>query len=282
MPRRYSLLLDKLRNGQQCLIEVVQGGICRGVVSGLTAAFVISAADRNRIIGENPEADCIIHSFVQGRSIRRYWMEPSQAFLIYTHHGIDMRPYPAVLEHLRPFRSKLEGRATKQEWYELQQPQLAYKEPLEQPKIVFPDIATECRFALDSSGAFGANTVYFLPTDDLRLLGLLNSRLALFYFKQVCAALEGPGEAYLRFFGQYLEGFPVAMPQAHSKREASLVSLVQHMLDQHERLAGVKTGHEREIIQRDIDSTDKQIDRLVYDLYGLTDEEIAIVEEATK
>ena len=40
-----------------------------------------------------------------------------------------------------------------------------------------------------------------------------------------------------------------------------------------------KTDHKKSLIQRQMDATDKQIDQLVY---GLTDEEIRIVEEATK
>ena len=40
----------------------------------------------------------------------------------------------------------------------------------------------------------------------------------------------------------------------------------------------VKTDHEKNLIQRQIDYTDKEIDKLVYDLYGLTEEEIKIVE----
>ncbi len=54
------------------------------------------------------------------------------------------------------------------------------------------------------------------------------------------------------------------------------------MLDLHKGLAEAKTAHERTVIERDIAATDRQIDRLVYDLYGLTEEEIAIVEEATQ
>ena len=53
------------------------------------------------------------------------------------------------------------------------------------------------------------------------------------------------------------------------------------MLDRHARLATVKTAHERTTLERRIESTDREIDRLVYELYGLTDEEIALVEEAT-
>jgi len=54
------------------------------------------------------------------------------------------------------------------------------------------------------------------------------------------------------------------------------------MLCLHTRLAAEKLPQRREQIQREIDATDRQIDQLVYQLYGLSDEEIRIVEEATK
>jgi len=54
------------------------------------------------------------------------------------------------------------------------------------------------------------------------------------------------------------------------------------MLDLHQRLPAAKTAHEKTVLQRDIDATDREIDRLVYELYGLMEEEIRIVEEATK
>jgi hypothetical protein len=53
------------------------------------------------------------------------------------------------------------------------------------------------------------------------------------------------------------------------------------MLDLHARVAKVRTDHERTVLQRQIEHTDRQIDALVYELYGLTAEEIALVEEAT-
>ncbi len=158
--------------------------ICRGVVSGLTDAFVISPEQRRNILARDPAAKAIIRPFLQGRNIRRYSVQPSGDYLIYTYHGVDMSPYPTVIEHPRQFKKRLERRATKQAWYELQQPQYGYKGFLESPKIVFPDIATECRFALDTGGHFGANTVYFIPSDDLFLLGLLNSKLAYFHFRE--------------------------------------------------------------------------------------------------
>jgi hypothetical protein len=47
------------------------------------------------------------------------------------------------------------------------------------------------------------------------------------------------------------------------------------------RLTAEQLPQKREQLQREIDATDRQIDQLVYQLYGLTDEEIAIVEQAT-
>ena len=51
------------------------------------------------------------------------------------------------------------------------------------------------------------------------------------------------------------------------------------MLALQKQLAAAKVPHDKTVLQGQIDATDRQIDRLVYDLYGLTEEEIKIVEE---
>jgi len=61
----------------------------------------------------------------------------------------------------------------------------------------------------------------------------------------------------------------------------SLCELAEAMISLSARLSSAKTGHERTLVERQIEATDRQIDRLVYDLYGLTDAEIALVEEVT-
>ena len=174
----------------------------------------------------------------------------------------------------------MKARATRQEWYELQQPQYAYTKYFESPKIVFPDIATAPRFVLDDDGHYGSNTIYFIPKRDLYLLGLLNSKLGFFYFRIVCAGLEGTGDTYLRFFGQYLEGFPVRTinfsDPTDKAQHDKMVSLVERMLELHKR--NPRLPQEQEMVKREIESTDRQIDKLVYELYGLTEEEIEIVE----
>lgn len=64
-------------------------------------------------------------------------------------------------------------------------------------------------------------------------------------------------------------------------RHEKMMELVERMLALHEKLAEVKIERERTVIGHQISTTDKQIDDLVYELYGLTDEEIEIVEKAT-
>ena len=66
------------------------------------------------------------------------------------------------------------------------------------------------------------------------------------------------------------------------RHPSPIVALVERMLDLHKRLADAKTGHEKTLFSRQIEATDRQIDALVYELYGLSEEEIAIVEEAAR
>jgi len=69
---------------------------------------------------------------------------------------------------------------------------------------------------------------------------------------------------------------------ADKARHDNMVALVERMLALHKQLADVKTDHEKTLIERQIEATDRQIDALVYELYELTEEEIGIVEGAGK
>jgi hypothetical protein len=65
---------------------------------------------------------------------------------------------------------------------------------------------------------------------------------------------------------------------ADKSRHDRMVELVERMLALHKQLAAAKIEHEKTALQRQIETTDRQIDALVYELYGLTEEEIKIVE----
>jgi hypothetical protein len=67
-------------------------------------------------------------------------------------------------------------------------------------------------------------------------------------------------------------------PSVHIKQD---IAPAFYQLATHKNIAAVKTAHERTGFQRQAEATDREIDQWVYDLYGLTDDEIRIVEDAT-
>jgi hypothetical protein len=114
------------------------------------------------------------------------------------------------------------------------------------------------------------------------ILGIMNSRLCAFVYGYINPER---GEALAQVKKKHVERLPIRTidftnptDKAHHDR---IVELVKAMLKLQKQFAGAKTSHEKTAIQRQIDAPDKQIDQLVYELYGLTDEEIRIVEEAT-
>jgi len=115
------------------------------------------------------------------------------------------------------------------------------------------------------------------------LLGLMNSKLLNFYFKNNSVLFRG---GFFSANRQYIENLPIRVINFSNSTDKALhdrmVELVEFMLKLHKDLQSAKTDHEKSLIQRQIDATDKQIDQLVYELYDLTGEEIRIVEEATK
>jgi hypothetical protein len=71
------------------------------------------------------------------------------------------------------------------------------------------------------------------------------------------------------------------MNKVDRQRQKELCRNVDKLLSLKESYPKAKTAHQKTALQRQIDATDREIDLLVYELYGLTDEEIAIVEQAT-
>jgi len=114
-------------------------------------------------------------------------------------------------------------------------------------------------------------------------LGVLNSKLLNDYYQLLNPEI---GEALAEVKATNLKRLPICRIDpsdlSDKARDDRMVELVDTMLKLNKTLKAAKTDHEKSLIQRQIDATDKQIDQLVYELYGLTGEEIRIVEEATK
>ncbi len=273
-----SNLLIKIQKNSQTITKYIQCKPKRGIITGLNEAFVIDSIKRQEFISSDPKYENIIKPILMGRDIRRYSIDFANRYLIWCYIGISIQDYPLVFSHLEQYQGRLQKRWDQgNHWWELRA--CDYYDLFSAPKIIYPDIAANCRFCLDEKGFFSTNTTYFIPGNDLYLLGILNSKFAQYYFNQVCAGLEGGGTTYLRFFGQYLENFPVHIieNQAEKIKQDKMFSLVKKMLLRNTQ--SPRTPQEKEALKREIEATDKQIDNLVYELYGLTNEEIEIVEK---
>lgn len=114
------------------------------------------------------------------------------------------------------------------------------------------------------------------------LLGIYNSRL-LNYLYASRVREEGRTFAQVKVINlNPLPIYKIDPNDPHEKKNHNkMVGLVEEMLDLHKNLIKAEVPHDKEAIQRQIDTTDKQIDQLVYKLYGLTEEEIGVVEGKT-
>jgi hypothetical protein len=186
--------------------------------------------------------------------------------------------YPAIARHLDPYAIAGEKRYDKGDyWWELRA--CDYYAEFEKAKIIYPNVSQRGAFVLDNQGTFIDKTCYFIPQEDKYLLGLLNSRLLLFYFSHIAVQRRG---GYFEFLTQYVVQLPIRTidfnDPADARRHERVVSLVERMRGLQEELGAVKTPNERAMVERRIEAVDGQIDGLVYELYGLTEGEIKIVE----
>ena len=103
-------------------------------------------------------------------------------------------------------------------------------------------------------------------------LGVLLSQLGAWYLRTKYTIYD---TLYPWYTKKQLATFPV------KKKNDNVVKLVEEMVLLRKHLVAAKTPDEKTRIQRQIDATDHQIDQLVYELYGLSDKEIQIVERGT-
>jgi len=153
-------------------------------------------------------------------------------------------------------------------------------------KLVTRQIGRYPEFALDNAGWHCLNTMFMVnlrraEPDPRYVLAILNSKLmhALWLDR-----FYDQRRTFPKIKGTYLKQLPVRSinfsdPTDKAKHD-KVVSLVEQMLALHQQLAAAKTPDDQIRLQRQIDATDRLIDQMVYDLYGLQDEEISIVEES--
>ena len=160
------------------------------------------------------------------------------------------------------------------------------------PKLLTPSIANQASFVFDKNGEYyfvgsgggGGGGYGIIIKESFKLsyeylLGLLNSKLLDYFLKKISTPFQG---GYFAFNKQYIQQLPIRTINFNEPAEKSahdkIVALVDSMLALHKSLALAQSPVEKQRLKKYIKSTDDGIDKLVYDLYGLSQEEIRIVE----
>jgi hypothetical protein len=204
---RLARLRDKIVAGKKTLGEVY-GAPLYGIKTGLNDAFIVDQATRDRLVKQDRKSAKLLKPFLKGENVKRWRVEPEGLFLINIPKGkIDIDDYPAIRDWLLPFKPQLEKRATKQEWFELQQAQLAYQPKFAEPKIVYPIISQGPKFSCESDGSFINDKTFMLPLR-LELLAMLNSKLIWFILFGTSSPLRG-GQWRLELREQYISILPI-------------------------------------------------------------------------
>lgn len=279
-------LIEKLQNTGTPLGEYVDG-FYRGVTTGFNGAFIIDEAKRKEIITQDPKSTEVIKPLLRGRDIKRYHTQWASLYLLFipwhfpfhedsTITGVSQNAenqfrenYPSIYNHLLQYKDRLSNRnraetGIRYEWYALQRCANTYLSEFEKPKIIYRRIAQSLDAIYDTTGIFGLDTIFFIPTDDLSLLAILNSKFFDWYARHKVLPLNDPwAGGGLQFFAQYMEKVPIAGMTSEQRTELS--DLVNQIL------ADPESDSVREI--------EREIDELVYQLYGLTEAEIELIKQ---
>jgi hypothetical protein len=327
-----ALLRDKIVKGGKTLGEVY-GEPAAGIKTGLNSAFIIDRETRDELIRRDTNSAKLIKHLAMGDSAHKWITINRENYLIYiARDKIKIDNFPSIKKHLLPFRKSLESRALDQKWYELQQAQTRYEIYYGGPKIIFRDISDKPTFSFDADGFYIDMTCFCLPTDDLAVLALLNSRASWFFRKSLTPELRG---GFFRLKTQFVTKLPIPSISREMQRRLSVLakrctddarlrfraqSEVRHRIldlapSEHKKLSRklekwwtfdfadfrsevkrtfradipvkergewetylAKNATEVRKLDADIEMAEREIDAIVYRLFDLTAEEIALLE----
>lgn len=251
--------------------------ILSGIKTGLNKAFIIGEKIKDQLIKADNRNSEIIRPILRGKDIQKYYFHLANYWVIYTHNGSKVkkikpvnveRDYPVIYEYLKSFKSELENRPSKGDtWGNLP---ANYTNLFESPKLIWGELSDIAKFAYDSTGTYIEATAFLLTGDNIKyLLAILNSTLGQWYFERITTT---SGMGTNRWKKYKIQQFPIKIATVDRKKEFEIK--VDEILAITQREDYIQNDAKK--IQ--VKELEKEIDKMVYKLYDLTDEEIKVVE----
>ena len=288
--------------------------IFQGLVTGADSVFILSWEGKGKYLSDATKQrhhieSNIMHPLCKGSvNIRRYHISEVNKSILFPYKEVQGKAvllstreltieYPQAWEYLKANREILEererGKWKNDRWYAFGRSQNLNE--MDQKKILTPSIAKSASFTLDASdfyyfvgsgrrrrGGYGITLKPEKQTAYEIYLRFIKLKIARKFLKSISSTFSGGYYAYNR---QYIEQLPIRLINFSDPNQKAMhdrmVTFVEKIQSLHKQLPLAKTDQEKTVLQRQIDTTDHQIDQLVYELYELTEEEIKLVEETT-
>ena len=244
--------------------------VFQGIVTGNNPAFIFDSEAEALSYGIDKE---LLHPLCHGRDIERYAVRSRERRILYLNNSVNIETYPNTETWLAAFKDALSKRREAKngaiQWYSLQWPRVKSELDLKEKILVQNTrneaLKTRICAVLDDKSVYGSQGVNFIIPNDVHaslryLLGILDSMLINYLFATKFLNLAIKAE--------YLKQLRIPIPSAAIQKQ--LESLVSKVLE----LKKVN-------IEADTTSLENQIDFLVYHLYGLTYDEVLIVDPET-
>jgi hypothetical protein len=271
--------------------------IYRGIVTGYNEAFIIDTETRNRILAsckdeeERKRTEEIIKPVLRGRDIERYRYKWAGLWIIIISAGwtnkyrgrekaeaFFKRTFPALYNHFMNFanvKGKGKGLFDRDDqgdyWWELRP--CDYYPEFEREKIVWAETANKIKMCIVPAGIYLSKTCFMLVGENLKfIVGVANSNLIDWYIRQSIYKLGEKGIYASEYFMKQLP-LPPITPQTQPLAD-QIVQKVDHILSLTQS-PDYEINKEK---QEKVKVLEREIDQLIYKLYGLTEEEIKIIE----
>ena len=278
-------LKAKLDNGSKQLGEVAE--IFVGIQTSADSIYHLERLGNGKYQSKGNDTvieieDAIMKPLISGPDAKRYQYPTTKKYLLHPYktepnfelydskslHEIFPKAFQYLKTNEKALRARENGKMNHDSWYAYNYPKNLDRQSI--PKIGVAQTVSDLQCFIDMKGSYFFNNVRvngISPLDEKELnikylLGILNSRVANFYFKLVGKPKDnGFYEANKQFIS------PIPIKFAEIKIQKKIIELVESILEKKQMEAGAKTSE-----------LENEIDKLVYQLYGLTEEEIKIVE----
>lgn len=223
-------MMRRLQGAGPSLAEYLGAEPLYGIKTGYNEAFLLSRAERDALVAADPSSGPLLRPYVRGQDVERWTAAWDSRWLLVLRSSADhawpwrdagdaaetvfAATYPAIYAHMKLHEAPLRQRSDQgRYWWELRP--CSYYDRFDAPKILYQVIQFYPAYAVDAQGLYGNDKTFLLPSDDLYLLGVLNSPLVWWHNWRFLGHMKddalNPAAARLRVL-------PIALPNDKLRR----------------------------------------------------------------